>query len=181
MQYKTIRKRVSIRRLVKAIDNYCKKHSINEIIAIPIMTGAMQLTVELLKKFSIENGYRNAILPIIVSSYIANEVKGNIKMKYFDTEKFIELTSTDTNRLVLIIDDIVDTGETLEYVYFYLTKLVRKSNIHIKTAALIVKNTTKFWPDFYQYEDINNEWYVGYGMDDNDFNRITNGLYAINK
>lgn len=51
-----------------------------------------------------------------------------------------------SEKKVLLVDDISDTGESLEIAYKFIEKLNPKE---IKTAAIHYVNTSKFKPDFY--------------------------------
>lgn len=68
---------------------------------------------------------------------------------------------------VLLIDDILDTGQTISKVVEYLRKLEPRS---LKTAVLLRKigrQQVPFEPDFCGFE-IPDEFVIGYGLDYND-------------
>lgn len=68
---------------------------------------------------------------------------------------------------VYIVDDILDTGNTL-------TKIVERVKLlepaDIKTITLLKRRYAKFPVDRFIFE-INNEWVYGYGLDDNGLKR----------
>ena len=71
---------------------------------------------------------------------------------------------TKENAKVLIVDDISDSGKTLDKI----TKQL--NNLNIATLTLLTKSTSSFKPDislFYIDESFycNNVWYFGFGMD----------------
>ena len=54
------------------------------------------------------------------------------------------------NQRILIVDEIVDSGTSMEKVYSILTNIY--SNIDFKTACIFHKPTAKFQPDFIMRE-----------------------------
>ena len=67
-----------------------------------------------------------------------------------------------TGRDVLIVEDVLDTGRTLEAVVAYISKFDPKS---VKTAALLRKPKAKFNVDYAGF-DIEDRFVVGCGLDD---------------
>ncbi len=86
-------------------------------------------------------GVRKVIV-INVKLYKGIGVKGRLEI-----DRSLDLENIDTST-VLIVDDIVDTGKTLEKVKEYVAKHAQK----IYTAALFVKKWSKMKPDYYAYE-----------------------------
>jgi hypoxanthine phosphoribosyltransferase len=70
------------------------------------------------------------------------------------------------NRLgenILLVDDLVDSGETLEAVANYMKnnhKTQSGENIQITTAVLWKKDTSIFTPNYYAKETTQNDWIV---------------------
>src|SRR5438128_7927493 len=78
-----------------------------------------------------------------------------------------ELVPDVRGRHVLLIDDILDTGQTLAYLSDHLRKLGTAS---LRVAVLLRKRgrqTVSFEPDYCGF-DIPNAFVVGYGLDYND-------------
>ena len=74
---------------------------------------------------------------------------------YDGTKKRNALQITDTSSLegsngVLLVDDIADSGETLESLYNHFTRLYPA--LHIQTATLFYKPTSIFKPDYWVRE-----------------------------
>lgn len=93
-----------------------------------------------------------------VSSYgSSTQSSGVVKIrKDIDTDIF--------NRPVIIVEDIVDTGLTLKYIYDYLIKHKPSS---VKICALLDKpkaHKTDIKIDYVGFE-VGNEFVVGYGLD----------------
>ena len=124
-----------------------------EIVAICVLKGAAFFTVDLVKKMK---------TPIIfetmqVSSYEGLESTGNVVLKK-DIELDIE------NKDVLIVEDIIDTGRTLKFLYDYLKT---KNPNSLKIVTLLDKEErrmVKIKPDYCGYK-IPNKFVVGYGFD----------------
>ena len=139
-----------IQELAKKLDEEYKG---KEIVAICVLKGAAFFTVDLVKKMK---------TPIIfetmqVSSYEGLESTGNVILKK-DIELDIE------NRDVLIVEDIIDTGRTLKFLYDYLETKKPKS---LKIVTLLDKEERRMVdikPDYCGYV-IPNKFVVGYGFD----------------
>jgi len=80
---------------------------------------------------------------------------------------------------VLIVEDIVDTGRTMEQLLKTLTKYQPKS---IKVAALLIKRKNQggiaYRPDYVGFE-VPDRFIVGYALDYNEFFRDLNHLCII--
>jgi len=77
--------------------------------------------------------------------------EGDQKGKQCEVFNIPELSKA---KKVLLMDDIVDSGETLKEVLFYLKK--HFPDIKFKTASIYYKKTALIQPDFTLYET--NEW-----------------------
>jgi len=80
----------------------------------------------------------------------------------------IQLSAEDLDvrgRRVLIIDDICDSGKTLSKLQSEFTE---QGAVEIRTAVLIHRRveSSVFTPSWTAFEYIGNEWFVGYGMAD---------------
>ena len=75
-----------------------------------------------------------------------------------------------------IIEDIIDSGETMKEVFFHLNSQLPKS---INIVTLLKRKGSDHPMDFYGFE-INDEWVIGYGLDDNWLQRNLPDIYKIN-
>ena len=74
------------------------------------------------------------------------------------------------NKDVIIIEDIVDSGETIKFLTNHFSLMDPKS---IKVASCYIKENSKELCDYYGYI-IENKFVVGYGMDiDNLFRNLS--------
>ena len=88
------------------------------------------------------------------------------------------ITSEIKNRDVIIIEDIVDSGNTLD---FFIKTLEKHNPSSIKTCTLINKTVRREHDlpiDYYAF-DINDEFIVGYGLDFDEQFRNLSGIYEL--
>ncbi|MDY3007029.1 hypoxanthine phosphoribosyltransferase [Anaerococcus sp. AGMB00486] len=147
-----------IKQLASQINEYYKDK--NELVIVGILKGSIMFMAELSKNINI-----NCTLEFMdVSSYGAStESSGNVKiMKDLDTDI--------TNKEVLLVEDIIDTGRTLEALRRSLEKRGANS---VKIVALLDKPERRLieikadWVGF----KIPNEFVVGFGLDYNQLYR----------
>lgn len=141
-----------VKELAKIIENDYKGE---EVIAICILKGSLYFTVDLTR--NIENE-KLQIDFMRISSYGDEFISsGNINIT-----KDLETDIKDKN--VLIIEDIIDTGNTLYSLKSILEKRNPKS---IKICALLDKKARRIKnivPDYIGFE-IEDKFVVGYGLD----------------
>ncbi len=132
-----------------------------------ILNGSILFFSDLLKKIDIEC----EVAFLRVSSYKGTETSGNVK-KVLGLDKEIE------NSDVIIVEDIVDTGITLENILEDLSSNNPKS---LKVATLLFKPKayTKNYPIDYVGFEVGNEFLVGFGLDYNEIGRNLDELYII--
>lgn len=132
-----------------------------ELIAVCILKGSLYFTVELTKNI---NSSKMAIDFMKVSSYGNNfESSGHIDIKQ-------DLGIDILGKNVLIIEDIIDSGNTLFYLKEELSKRNPKS---IKICTLLDKKARRvkdIEPDYVCF-DIEDKFVVGYGLDYKDYYR----------
>jgi len=106
-----------------------------------------------------------------VASYLGTKSSGSVS-------QLIGLNESILNRTVVVIEDIVDTGKTVEKIDGLLKKNGARD---IKYVTLLFKPDayTKSIPIDYKAFDIPNEFVVGYGLDYNGWGRNTDNIYKI--
>ncbi len=144
-----------IKRRIKRIGaDIMRAYGQEEITVITIINGAILFTADLLRQ--IDNPVR--LDCIRISSY-RNDTKS------IGTPQLIHnLTLDITNRHVLLIDDILDTGKTIAMVVGMLQKLHPAT---LRTCVLLDKRGRRevpFSADFVGFE-IPDKFAVGYGLD----------------
>ena len=134
---------------------------------IVVLNGAFVFAADLLKncKFELE------ICFVKVTSYEGTESTGKIK-------QIIGLDQDITNRHIIIIEDIIDTGHTIEKL---VADFQLKNPASIKIASLLLKPGAykKNIPIDYVAIEIENKFVVGYGLDYNQIGRNINGIYIL--
>ncbi|MDO9680816.1 MAG: hypoxanthine phosphoribosyltransferase [Bacteroidales bacterium] len=132
-----------------------------------VLNGSFMFTSDLIKliKFQCEISF------IKLSSYSGTESTGEIK-------EILGLNSSVKGRNVIVVEDIVDTGTTIEELY----KLLRAAGAaDIKICTLLLK------PEAYDKEikidytamQIPNDFIVGYGLDYNELGRQYKDIYVL--
>lgn len=142
-----------IERLVEemAKDNRCKK-----IVMIGILRGSFMFFADLVRAL-----YHHGIHPIIefttMESYSGTESRGVVKvLKEFTTD----ITGAD----VIVVDDILDTGRTLD---FAIKHLMERGAASVKTCVLLDKPERRILPlqaDYVGFK-IDDHFVIGYGLD----------------
>lgn len=123
------------------------------ITVIAVMTGSLVLFADLIRRLSMPQ----RVGVVRASSYRGGMSSGTLTI---DAEMMIDVTDRD----VLLVDDIFDTGRTLARLTAMLEELGATS---IRTAVLLHKQRPHFVelrPDFIAFE-IPDEFVVGYGLD----------------
>jgi len=106
-----------------------------------------------------------------VSSYAGTESTGRV-------DELIGLTSVVKDRHVIIIEDIVDTGITIDKV-IKLLEMERPASIEV-CATLFKKEAFRGQhpPKYFGFE-IPNKFVVGYGLDYDQFGRNLPAIYQV--
>ncbi len=125
------------------------------LVLVSVLKGAMPFTTDLMKKLDVVS----ELECVRVSSYgSGTESSGKIRMLLdFDREDFSQCD-------FLVVEDIVDSGNTLTYLVAHLTQKGARS---VKTCTLLDKPSRRkveFDPD-YVGKEIPDEFVFGYGLD----------------
>ena len=111
---------------------------------------------------------------IRLKSYADDQSTGTVKVIGGDN------LSSLTGKNVLVVEDIVDTGKTMQK----LLSILRDYNPHsVKVASLLVKRTPHscgYRPDYIGFE-IPDQFLIGYALDYNEYFRDLNHICIINE
>ncbi|MDB2686907.1 hypoxanthine phosphoribosyltransferase [Mariniblastus sp.] len=123
-----------------------------------VLTGSVVLMADLIRKLK---------MPLRVGVVQTSSYEGTERGKLsINSEMMLDIAGQD----VLLIDDIFDTGNTLQEV----TQLIKKHDPKsLRSAVLLLKTGCQqvdWRPDFIAF-DIPDEFVVGYGLDYNDVYR----------
>ncbi len=132
-----------------------------------VLNGCFRFISDLMKyiEFNAEVNF------IKLSSYRGTESSGKIS-------DLMSLNSELSEKHVVILEDIVDTGHTLDYL---MEILKEKNTASIKVASLLYKPDAFIGqrkPDYTAFE-IPNLFVVGYGLDYDGLGRNLNDIYQI--
>lgn len=134
-----------------------------------VLSGSFLFLSDLVRKTT----FNSQLAFVKISSYQGTESTGEVKQQLgvdFDIE----------GRDIIIVEDIVETGHSMNYLLDHLRK---------KNPASISICTLFFKPDkfLYEYEvdyvalSIGNEFIVGYGLDYNQLGRNLKDIYVIDE
>ncbi|MCK4288803.1 MAG: hypoxanthine phosphoribosyltransferase [Bacteroidales bacterium] len=134
---------------------------------IVVLNGAFIFAADLFKKINIDC----EVTFVKLSSYVGTETTSTVR-------ELIGLDKAIKGRSVVIVEDIIDTGITMEYT---IQKLKHFEAADVRIATLLFKPDT-FQKDFkidYIGMEIPNDFIVGYGLDYDGFARNYPDIYKI--
>ena len=144
-------------------EKYCDEYPV----IIGILNGSFVFMADLIRKIDFEC----EIDFMKVNSYVGKETSGKIQL-----EKDININIED--RRVVIVEDIIDTGLTMDYLHKHISAYNPKD---ITIVTLLSKNnnyTLNFNIDIVGFE-ITSEFVVGYGLDLDQRFRQLDSLYTL--
>lgn len=155
---------IEINRLAAQVN---KEFRGEKVIFVAVLNGAFMFASDLVKEIELDC----EITFVKVSSYKGTETTGRV-------DELIGLTKSLANENVIILEDIVDTGITMDKIYKIIELEEPKT---IKVCTLLYKREAhkgKVIPDYVAFE-IENKFVVGYGLDYNEEGRNFKEIYQI--
>ena len=154
--------------IVHSMANQINASKIKNPLFIAVLNGSFLFASDIMRKINIPNC---EISFIKLSSYIGTESIGEVN-------ELIGLGKNIRNRNIIILEDIIDTGITLEKI---ISLLEKEEVAEIKVATLLFK------PEAYQKEieidfigkSIANDFVVGYGLDYDEIGRNLPNIYKL--
>ena len=136
-------------------------------IFVGVLSGSYMFLADLVRK----TDFNNEITFVQISSYSGTQSTGEVKQKLgidFDIE----------GRDIIIVEDIVETGHSINYMINYLNSFNPRS---VEICTLFFK------PEKYLYDlpikycamEIGNEFIVGYGLDYDQLGRNLKDIYVL--
>lgn len=161
LEYEQIKKRI---RLIGIQLNVDFENRIP--VFVGVLNGSFIFLADLIKEIDISS----EVTFVKVSSYDGDKSTGKIK-------KEIGLQMNLKGRDVVIVEDIVDSGETLRFI-LDMIKAEEPASVNVCTLLLKPKSIkTKFEEICYVGFEIPDEFVVGYGLDYNGLGRNLRDIY----
>ena len=137
--------------LSQLINPVCEKYG-GGIVFVCVMKGGFMFFSDLIKKIK----YPIEVDFIKCSSYEGQEQKS--------IQLHNDIESDVKDKTVFIVDDILDSGNTMNFLIKHFRTLGAKE---IETGSAVYKENLDFPNHFYIYKQPEgvNPWYIGYGMD----------------
>ena len=135
-----------------------------------ILNGSFMFAAELFKRINL---IETEISFVKLASYNGEKTTGNVK-------QLIGLNANIEGRTVVVLEDIVDTGITIDHIAEQLKALNPKE---VKIATLLLKPDAlqkKVQLDYVGLE-IPNDFIVGYGLDYDGYGRNLLDIYSVIK
>ena len=142
-----------------------KFHDTNPVI-VSILNGAFVFTADIIREIDIDC----EVDFIKISSYEGMNSTGAIKMSK-------DLSIDIKNRRVIIVEDIIDSGLSIKYLYEHIIKYKPKDITIVSLLAKTNNYKLNFNIDIIGFE-LSSEFVVGYGLD---FNQRFRNLKSIFK
>lgn len=134
-----------------------------------VLNGAFMFMGELMKHITIDC----EISFVKIASYAGTESTGSIK-------ELIGLNASAENRHVIIVEDIVDTGVSIEHTTNLLKKM-DPASVAVCTMLFKPESYTKKIPVDYCAFSIPNRFVVGFGLDYDGLGRNYKDIYEIDE
>ncbi|MEN9699300.1 MAG: hypoxanthine phosphoribosyltransferase [Bacteroidota bacterium] len=153
-----------VQELAKTLENELKGQ---EVLFLAILNGSFLFAADVMRH--IEGPA--AITFVKVSSYQGTQSTGRV-------DELIGLQTSLKGKHVVILEDIIDTGVTMDKV---MTLLSSEAPASLRICTLLFKPTAfkgKQVPDFIGFE-IPDKFVVGYGLDYNELGRNLNAIYQV--
>ena len=157
-----------ISEMIHSVANAINNSGIKDPLFIAVMNGAFLFAADVMREITIPN---TEISFIKLSSYSGTETTGEVS-------ELIGIGDNISGRNVVVLEDIVDTGITLEKI---ITLLEKENVADIKIATLLFKPnayTKDIHIDFIG-KSIPNNFAVGYGLDYDEIGRNLPHIYKL--
>ena len=172
---KTFRTSIPYEKIVEAIDGVAEKinNDFNGCEDVPVLlcvlNGSIMFTAELMKRLT----FNCQVISIKLTSYVGTSTTGTVKQA-------MGLTSDIAGRRVIVIEDIVDSGNTI----VELKKILEDNGAaESRICTLLLK------PDAYKKDvkldyvamEIPNDFIVGFGLDYDEIGRNYKDIYVLDE
>jgi len=132
-----------------------------------VLNGSFMFMSDLIKKIE----FNNELSFVKLASYEGTCSSGCVK-------SLIGLNGSIEGRHVIVVEDIVDTGESIEYMICDL-KAQKPASLEVCTLFFKPGSYRKQIPIKYRAMEIGNEFIVGYGLDYDQLGRSLKDIYVV--
>ena len=157
-----------IAKTVDTIADNINQEKIKNPLFIAVMNGAFLFAADVMRKITIPNA---EISFIKLSSYSGTQTTGEVS-------ELIGIGQNIKDRNIIILEDIIDTGITLEKIISLLKK-ESVSDIKIATLLFKPKSYTKDINIDFIGKSISNDFVIGYGLDYDEIGRNLPHIYKL--
>ncbi len=140
-----------------------------EVVFVGILNGVFMFAADLFRHIRL----KARITFLRLASYQGMESSGKVK-------QLTGLNEDLKDHIVIVVEDIVDTGTTLNHILRQLTVL-QPAEIHFASFLLKPEAYHHQIPVEYVGMEIPNKFIVGYGLDYNGYGRNLNGIYILDE
>ena len=132
-----------------------------------VLNGSFMFLSDLIKKIE----FNSELSFVKISSYEGTSSTGQIR-------SLIGLNGSFEGRHVIIVEDIVDTGESIAHM---IADLESRKPASVEVCTLFFKpaSYSKQYPIRYRALEIGNEFIVGYGLDYDQLGRNLKDVYVV--
>lgn len=132
-----------------------------------VLNGSFMFMSDLIKKIE----FQNELSFVKLASYEGTSSTGEVR-------SLIGLNNSIEGRHVIIVEDIVDTGESIEHMVRELESH-KPASIAVCTLFFKPGSYRKQIPIRYRAMEIGNEFIVGYGLDYDQLGRSLKDIYVV--
>lgn len=132
-----------------------------------VLNGSFMFFSDLIKKIE----FNSEISFVKLASYAGTASTGEVR-------SLIGLNGSIEGRHIIVVEDIVDTGESIAHMVAELTKH-RPASVEICTLFFKPASYRKQIPIRYAAMEIGNEFIVGYGLDYDQLGRSLKDIYVV--
>jgi len=169
---KTFKKFLPFEDIRKAItrvaDQINEIHRNEDVLFMSVLNGGFMFAADLLKDID----FKCYLTFIKLHSYEADASTGEVK-------ELFGINEPVDGRTVIILEDIVDTGTTIEYTIEYLRKSFKPAKIKVATLLYKPESYKKPYPVDYYCMKIPNKFVLGYGLDYDGLGRNLKDIYQL--
>ena len=132
-----------------------------------VLNGSFMFFSDLIKKMD----FNNEISFVKLASYVGTSSTGEV-------QQLIGLSGSIEGRHIIIVEDIVDTGESINHMY-NLLKEQNPASVEVCTLFFKPNSYSREVPIKYRAMEIGNEFIVGYGLDYDQLGRSLKDIYVV--